>query len=316
MSTTSSISAVQSPRLTAEAVPERITPVETSWPARILVCAHHSASTGEALSTAKALAVRSGADVSLLTVFEPRVPLPNVAGKQGSARCEERDRGAAAELIRAVRSEERERFDGHVAWPVHLEVGDAVKVITEHALRVNADLLVVGLGSRDLLVRQSSVAMPVCLSRYTNVPLLAAAPMLTALPQGVVLLVDRESPDLPMIRAALRCIEPAALVWVVIHSGTTAHSGDGVKRDKNTLAGILKMIRREAATVSKGIVVRGLYRSGDPADAVLSLAREVGADLIVTPVHGAAGTIRSLVPNVADRLLLTAPCSVLVVPET
>lgn len=46
-------------------------------------------------------------------------------------------------------------------------------------------------------------------------------------------------------------------------------------------------------------------------------ARRMSADLvvIVTPVHGTAGVVRSLVPNIADRLLLTAPCSVLVVPD-
>ena len=316
MSSISSITDVQAPRLTAGASPALLAPAETAWPARILVCAHDSASTGEALTAAKALGVRSAADVSLLTVFAPRVPLPNVPDKRGLARCEERDRGAAAELIRAVRMEEQTRFDGRVPWAVHLEVGDTVKVITEHAQRMRADLLVVGLGSRDPLVRQSGVAIPVCLARYTEVPMLAAAPMLTALPQQVVLLVDREVPDRAMIGAALRCIEADALVWVLIHSSTTSHSSDGVRRDKNTLAAILKTIRREAAAVSKGIVVRALYRAGDPADAILALAREVNADLIVTPVHGAAGTIRSLLPNVVDRLLLTAPCSVLVIPTT
>lgn len=316
MSTISSIHEVQAPRLTAGAPPTLLAPVETAWPKRILVCAHDSASTGEALTAGKALAMRSGADVSLLTVFAPRIPLPNVPGKRGLARCEEPDRGAATELLRAVQFEEKARFDGQSPWPVHLEVGDTVKVIIEHAQRTSADLVVVGLGSRDPLVRQSGVAIPVCLARYTDVPMLAAAPMLTALAQRVVLLVDRESPDPAMIRAALRCIEAAALVWVLLHSDTAARSGDGVRRDKNTLAAILKTIRREAAAVSKGIVVRALYRAGDPADAMLSVAREVNADLIVTPVHGAAGTIRSLVPNVADRLLLTAPCSVLVVPAT
>ena len=316
MSTISSITEVQGPRLTAGGSPALLAPAETAWPARILVCAHDSASTGEALAAGRALAMRSGADVSLLTVFAPRIPLPNVPARRGLARCEEPDRVAATELLCAVQFEEKARFDGKSPWPVHLEVGDTVKVILEHAQRTSADLVVVGLGSRDPLVRQSGVVIPVCLARYIEVPMLAAAPLLTALPQQVVLLVDRESPDPAMIRAALRCIEAAALVWVLLHSDTAAHSGDGVRRDKTTLSAILKMIRREASAVSKGIVVRALYRAGDPADAMLSLAREVNADLIVTPVHGAAGTIRSLVPNVADRLLLTAPCSVLVVPAT
>jgi nucleotide-binding universal stress UspA family protein len=305
----------RSPQLTAAAAPPLLAPPQSRWPTRILVCAHDSASTGDALAATRALAVRSQAEVDVLTVFGPRIPVPEVSDKRGSARCETRDRGAVAELIRAVRSEERERFDGRAPWPVHLEVGSTVKVIADSARQTSADLVVVGLGSRDPFVRNAGVAIPASLARYVEVPMLAAAPMLTALPQQAVLFVDRDAPNPAMISVALRSVEAAAFVWVLMFAGTTAHSGDGVKHDKNTLAGIMKMIRREARAISKGIVVRALYRSGEPVDAILSLARDVNADLIVTPVHGTAGAVRSLVPNIADRLLLTAPCSVLVVPD-
>jgi nucleotide-binding universal stress UspA family protein len=82
-----------------------------------------------------------------------------------------------------------------------------------------------------------------------------------------------------------------------------------------TISRVLDLVRKEASAVSKGIVVRAAYRTGDAVDAVLSLASEVAADLIVAPVNGAAGAVRSFVPNIADRLVLTARCSVLVVPE-
>ena len=315
MSTISSITAPQVPRLTAAAMPGLLASHKAQWPARILVCADDSASAGDALLAARALALRSEADVNVLTVFVPRIPLPNVPGERGSGRCEKHDRRAAAELLRTVRSEERRRFDGHVEWPVQLEVGNPVQAILDNAQRSHADLVVIGLGSRDPFVRHGGVAIPVCLARYTELPVLAAAPMLTSLPQQAVLFIDRDPPDRSMIRNALRCIEDSALVWVLIHSGTTARSGDGVRHNQATLNEIMKSIRREAAAVSKGIIVRAVSRSGDPVEAMLSVAREVNADLIVTPVHGAAGTIRSLVPNIADRVLLSAPCSVLVVPD-
>ena len=315
MSTISSIGDTGFPQLTAAAAPGLLAPPESRWPTRILVCAHDSTSTGDALAITRALAVRFQADVDVLTVFGPRIPVPDVSDKHGSARCEARDRGAAAELIRAVRSEERARFDGRVPWPVHLEVGNTVKVITDNARRAGADLVVVGLGSRDPLVRNAGVAIPASLARYIEVPMLVAAPMLTALPQQAVVFVDRDAPNPAMISAALHCVETEAFVWVLMYAGTTAHSRDGVTHDKNTLNGIMKMIRQQARAISKGIVVRALYRSGDPVDAILSLACDVSADLIVTPVHGTAGVVRSLLPNIADRLLLTAPCSVLVVPD-
>ena len=305
----------QFPRLTAVTAPELLAAAKTQWPERILVCAHDSPSTGDALTAAKALAARSHAEVDVLTVLAPRIPLPNVAGKRGVAQCERRDRCAAADLIRAVRAEERRRFDGHVTWPVHLEVGNPVQIIIENARRTRADLVIVGLGSRDPMVRQAGVSIPVSLSRYTEVPMLAAAPTSRALPQEVVLFLDREPVQPAMIRAALRCVEDAAFVWVLIYTGTRARSGDGVKHDRDTLAGIMRTVRREAAAVSPQIVARAVCRAGNPMDAISTLAQEVNADLIVAPVHGSAGTVRSLVSNVADRLLLTARCSVLIVPE-
>jgi nucleotide-binding universal stress UspA family protein len=314
MSTIRSFGDTPFPRLAAVAPPDLLAPAKMQWPERILVCAHDSSSTGDALTAAKALAGRCNAEVNVLTVFAPRIPLPNVPGKRGSAQCESRDRSAAADLIRAVRAEERRRFDGHVAWPIHLEVGNPVQMIIENTRSTRADLVIVGLGRHDPLVRQAAVAIPVSLARYTDVPMLAAAPASRELPQEVVLFVDREPAEPAMIRAALRCIEDAAFVWVLIYTGTRARSGDGAKHDKDTIASITKTVRREAAAVSKQIVVRAVCRAGDPTDAISTLAHDVNADLIVAPAHGNAGTVRSLVPNVADRLLLTAPCSVLIVP--
>lgn len=316
MSTMSSLGKVELPQLMAPSVVGVLGPGASRWPARILVCTDNSVSSGDALALADALAARAAAAVDVLSVFTPSIPLPNVPARRGSARCERQDRCAAAELIRAVRTEERRRFGGRVRWPVNLEVGNPVQAIVERSKRTRADLVIVGLGSRDPLVRKGGVVIPASLSRYTDVPILAAAPMVRALPQEAVLLVDREQVDLAVIRAALRCIEDASFLWVLVHAGTTANSGDGVQRRKGTLADIMSVIRREAATVSKRIVARAVYRTGDPVEAVLALAREVRADLIVTPVHGTAGPVRSLLPNVADRLLLAAPCSVLVVPES
>jgi hypothetical protein len=116
--------------------------------------------------------MRSGAKVDLLTIFEPRIPVPNVPDRRGSARCEQRDRCAAAAQIRAVRSEQRRRFDGHFPWPVRLEVGNSGHVIVETARRTGADLVVVGLGSGAPLVRHGGVPTPVCVSPYVEIPLL------------------------------------------------------------------------------------------------------------------------------------------------
>lgn len=287
---------------------------EQPWPRTILVCADDSPSTDDALVAARGLASRHRANVELLSVYEPRIPLPNVPGRQGPDRCESCDRNDAAELLHRLRAKERHQF-GHIEWPVHLEVGQPVKAILARAKSANADLLILGLGSRDPGERQRNGGTAASLLRYAEMPLLAAGPMTTSLPRRAVLCVDRPSPDLSTIRAALRCLDDQALLWVLVYGGTAARSSDGIRHDKLTISRILTLVRQEASALSKRIVVRGTYRAGDAVDALLTMARDTNADLIVAPVRGEAGVVRSLLPSVAERLLLTASCSVLVVPE-
>ena len=286
----------------------------TGWPSRILVYADDSTSAGDALAAAQALAARSNAEVTLLSVFTPHIPPPRVSAKEGAARCEESDRSAAAELIDAVRREQRERFDGRIVWPVELEVGNAVDSIVQSAARTRADIAVLGLGSLDPLVRQQSHATPLSVARYCEIPVLAAARMPTALPQEGVLLLDSRDPDRGLVRAALHCLEDAAVLWLVVH-GKAPRSADGIRHDPSMIMRLVRAVREEVKQMSRRIVVRGAYRSGDAADDTIAVAREVNADLIVAPLHGAAGYVRSLVANVADHLLLSATCSVLLVPD-
>lgn len=287
---------------------------EQRWPRTIIVCADDSPSADDALFWARGLATRHGADVELLSVYEPRIPAPGVPGRQGADRCERCDRNEAAELLRRVRAKEREQF-GHIEWPVRLEVGQPVKAILARARSSSADLLILGLGARDPVTRQRTGGSAASLVRYMEIPLLAAASMTTSLPRRAILYVNRATPDLTTIRAALRCLDDHAVLWVLVYGGTAARRTDGVRLDKLTISRILTLVRQEASALSKHVVVRGTYRTGDAVEALLTTARDTNADLIAAPVRGEAGTIRSLLPSVADRLLLTASCSVLVVPE-
>jgi nucleotide-binding universal stress UspA family protein len=52
---------------------------------------------------------------------------------------------------------------------------------------------------------------------------------------------------------------------------------------------------------------------GDPADEILRLAREAGADLIVMGTHGRTGLARLLMGSVAEQVVRRAPCPVLTI---
>jgi nucleotide-binding universal stress UspA family protein len=75
---------------------------------------------------------------------------------------------------------------------------------------------------------------------------------------------------------------------------------------------------REAAEEAEaaGVAVRTYAREGDAADAILDVAEERGADLIVVGNKGMTGAKRFLLGSVPNRVSHHAPCSVMIVRTT
>ena len=69
---------------------------------------------------------------------------------------------------------------------------------------------------------------------------------------------------------------------------------------------------REAAQ-SAGLEAQTFARQGDPADAILDVAEETGADLIVIGNKGMTGAKRFLLGSVPNKVSHHAPCSVLII---
>jgi nucleotide-binding universal stress UspA family protein len=62
---------------------------------------------------------------------------------------------------------------------------------------------------------------------------------------------------------------------------------------------------------AKGVLALAQARQGDAAEEILAFAREIGAGLICLGTHGRTGLSRSLLGSVAEIVLGTAPCPVL-----
>ena len=65
--------------------------------------------------------------------------------------------------------------------------------------------------------------------------------------------------------------------------------------------------------VEAGVAVDVYPRQGDPADAILDVAEEQGADLIVVGNKGMTGAKRFLLGSVPNKVSHHAPCSVLII---
>ena len=65
-----------------------------------------------------------------------------------------------------------------------------------------------------------------------------------------------------------------------------------------------------------GVDVETIAREGDPADAILDVAEEKDADLIVVGNKGMTGAKRFLLGSVPNKVSHHAPCSVMIIRTT
>lgn len=70
------------------------------------------------------------------------------------------------------------------------------------------------------------------------------------------------------------------------------------------------------AAEEQGVTVELHARQGDPADAILDVAEEQNADLIIVGNKGMTGAKRFLLGSVPNKVSHHAPCSVLIVRTT
>jgi nucleotide-binding universal stress UspA family protein len=77
---------------------------------------------------------------------------------------------------------------------------------------------------------------------------------------------------------------------------------------------ILAEVERDVG--DSGVQVRTFARQGEPADAILDVAEEENADLIVVGNKGMTGAKRFLLGSVPNKVSHHAPCSVLIIRTT
>ena len=77
---------------------------------------------------------------------------------------------------------------------------------------------------------------------------------------------------------------------------------------------VTRLFARTRETLIPGVPVIMVVAAGNPADEIVRYAAGHQIDLVVLGTHGRTGVSRLLLGSVAERVLGTAPCPVLVVP--
>lgn len=107
----------------------------------------------------------------------------------------------------------------------------------------------------------------------------------------------------------LHVIDHHGARWPGLGEGTDS---DEVQHARETLLRDVDALLSASANCP---IVTLHVRGGDPALQLLFLAQDVDADLVAVGTHGRTGLQRLLLGSVAERVVRTAPCPVLVVRE-
>ncbi len=195
-----------------------------------------------------------------------------------------------------------------VACETHLVQGNHVdREIVDLAERVRADVIVMGRRGRRGLARLmlGHATAQVIGQAHCNVLVVPRAAHVEG--RHMVLATDasRFAETAAVTAGALAkvCRTPVTVASVT----TASHSPERRAEAQEAVARVVAYMQAEGTTAEGRVI------EGEPADAIVGVARERGADLIVTGSHGRTGLERVLLGSTSERILNETPCAVLVV---
>ncbi|HZN89547.1 MAG TPA: universal stress protein [Thermoleophilaceae bacterium] len=106
-----------------------------------------------------------------------------------------------------------------------------------------------------------------------------------------------------------------------VPEGRLRDERDQVPDDLQWMVNPREDVNETLAQAAEGLAAQGIdveihAREGDPADAILDVAEEMNADLIVVGNKGMTGAKRFLLGSVPNKVSHHAPCSVMIIRTT
>ena len=143
------------------------------------------------------------------------------------------------------------------------------------------------------------------------------------MPRSIVVGTDGSEPAERAVREAVKVAAKEGARLHVVTAYPDPHMlreriASGATQVPVNLREVAETVLARAAREAEdgGVEVETHAREGDPADAILDVAEERGADLIVVGNKGMTGAKRFLLGSVPNKVSHHAPCSVLIIRTT
>ena len=282
-------------------------------PARIVVATDGGPESIGALRLAAALGRRHGTSVTAVAVATPFPHnLTSIARPDQPVAIDERNlRDLQARVERHLRD-----LAGAVRWQVQTVVGWPADAINDLARRLDATLIVLGIGRHRRMDRLFGSETAIAVIRHAQVPVLAVPPTAQALPRNVLAAMDFTDASTTAAELALRIMDPGGTLTLV-HASSFAgrnHALGGLADLYRTGAETkLDATRRRLQRRSRSKIDTALV-DGEPGQALVRYARDRESDLIALGGHEQGLLDRILLGSVRTRVVRAATCSVLIAP--
>jgi nucleotide-binding universal stress UspA family protein len=280
----------------------------------ILLATNGSAEAGAALLFSAALAAREQALLRVLTVLEPLPALPAQAAGAAYQTGYELERGE--QILNSVRAELAVLPSTPRSLTTML-VGAPGPSIANAAQEWRSDLIVLGAGRHGAVERFLSGDNVVRVLRHARVPVITVPTGHSALPRDGIVAIDFGAASLAAAKVAASLLGGGNLQLVHVRpeidipptdpSGWSALYEAGA----NTL---LTKLGDELRVDYPGLRVTNRLLKGHTATVLLDLIGRSGADLVAVGQHGHGVVDRLLFGSVAQAMVRSAPCAVLVTP--
>ena len=283
----------------------------------ILLALHGRESSRAAISTTQLLSDRLGLDVRIVTVTGPVMKYAAPLDIMPDPRTRHHEFDLAHEKV--IRGALRRALGHDDTWPIAVRHGQPAREIVRAAEEIDATMVIVDAAPRRGIRRTVAGVRAIEVLRRAQCPVLAVSEPLSTLPQSVVAAVDFSPASIRAVHAALLLIDEGATLTLAhvplplyLDHPYRDRSGALIGGDVEKLLGRVQAEIRQFA--SPRLVVQTRVLDGGTVEAIATLAKMQGADLIVAGTHGPKRIERFFVGSTAASLLHLAPCAVLISP--
>ena len=207
---------------------------------------------------------------------------------------------------------------GDPQWPIRVTVGSPARMLASEAIARDASLMVMGIGRRNPLDRLFGTETTLATLRESRVPVLAVGANFPATPAHVVVGLDFSAASVRAAQLATQMLSAGGRLTLVHVRPRFEHpSSDWQTWDAEygrTLPPLFEQVRR-TLDAPDGVMVETVTVRGDPAPALLAFAQQARVDLVAVGTQRHTLLERLIVGSVGTRILRTARCGVLAVPQ-